>query len=561
MILYLILAALIVAVFVYIVVTKKPKTEEKWAADYILDDANFERDSIWGTVRDPRVEKWQYSDRAGWSLVAFPREMQIMLNPTMPPGGTAALEYALVFQLGKWEWKVAKADEWVQVSPAHKAYYDITLRQKEELEGKVKTGLASAAQAVADLELLKHDQRKYREFLEYFGLEYDSNKKDFVEAKDKKNEHAMRALFIDMVDVHTGEGISMRSIVSRWPTLIVDFQKLGDDDTDVDKIKEKQDVSRAEAVVLVTKNKLYTQWKRMFEPEVRTRYKRIDELVKSREKSLVEYREWLKPYIARHKMLEDALSRSDLRGFFKTFHIAPAGQAMSVARTVLWCWRDMKVVEFKKGGTERLAIQIGEKTIDPYDEWTKKNLIFHKGHGLITKYPWITDEWVKTQKKRIIDRGGWIVYPERLYYSFIIITITRMNIRLADGGEFEDAIFHVNACLMSENVMLTKLLELKAKQEELNRYVDGLIGIGPGDLSVEQIEGQKKWQKEGKLDKYLEYGADFFSYLSMPLQFMKHGPYERDMRDRITKYWLASMAKYRYGPVVNFIKTKMGVGT
>jgi len=38
------------------------------------------------------------------------------------------------------------------------------------------------------------------------------------------------------------------------------------------------------------------------------------------------------------------------------------------------------------------------------------------------------------------------------------------------------------------------------------------------------------------------------------------GPYERDFEDRVTKVYLLRGAADRYGPIVGFIKKKMGIG-
>jgi hypothetical protein len=346
----------------------------------------------------------------------------------------------------------------------------------------------------------------------------------------------------------------MRSIVSRWPTIITDFLKLSDDDVDIEKVKKKMNVSKAEAVVLVTKNKLYNQWKKLFEPQLKERYKRISELVKSREKSVKEYREWLKPFIARHKMIKEGLSEPAQRRALRTTFIQHGGHATSTSKIVIWAWRELTLGELQKGGTERLAREIGEGKVDCYDEWTKKNLIFNPKHGLIVKYPWITDNWIKEQKEWMMRPDNKWLEENKLYYSFLEIILDKYNIRSADGSELEDGIFDVQAILMSQNAMFVKLLELRALQEDLNRYVDSLIGIGPEEHPAEEV-------KKGRLEGALDPAKRFFGYFTMPLQLFKKGPYESDFFDRISLFWCRQMAGLRYSPVVGFIKQKMGMGT
>ncbi len=523
---------------------------------------NFERDDEGAPRHLLHPKKW-----IGHAVVAAPFEAHTKIDFTSPLGGSSGIYYALCFQLRKWEFEVQKADEWIEVSPVFTQYYQLTQKQKEELEGRIKAGLASASQAVADLELLQHDERKYKEFLNYMGYrtykeikkkkeEYshqhdeeeialDDNDKDVVKRKD---EHYMRSIFIDQVDKHTGEGISMLSIVQRWPTLIVDFQRLIDEDVDVGKVASKLDISRAEATVLVTKNKLYLEWKKLFLPQLKSRYSRIRQLVRSREKSVEEYREWLKPVIARHKLINEGLSESGTRKKMKSLFVTTSGHATSFAHIELWTWRDLVMPEFYKVPGELVA----KGKIEVDDKWTMKNFIFHKKYGLITEHPWITDEWVKKMKEEIYNEG--LLKKNLLYYTFFIITLTRSNIRMATGAELEDGIFDVNAVLFSQNALFAKLLQLKAKQEEFDNYVDSLLGV-----SRDMRKGIATGQKEKK--SRIEPVKKFFDYFNPGIDFRKPGgPYERDFDDRVTKYWAASMASLRYGPIVEFIKKKAGYG-
>jgi len=537
----------------------KGEKEEMGPRPYLLHDDNFKR-NLDGTLVDPRLESWSFSGGpyVGHAMFLGPREAQTRINPTGPPGSTSSLFYSLAFQLKKWEYKVEKADEWIEVSPVHAAYYQVTLKQKEELETRIKSGLASAAQSVADLELLQHDERKYREFLDYFGYDYDKDRREFKMDIKKKDDHSLRSVFVDQVDQHTGEGISMRSIVSRWPTLIIDFLKL-DDEVDPDKIKDKLDVSKAEAVVLSTKNRLFKEWKSLFEPQLKMRYQRIQGLIQSREKSVEEYRNWLAPVIARHKMLEEGLSRPEFRKIYST-HFLPAGaHAISMSNVTLWTWRDRSPIELQKGGGEHEARMLLEEKIKPKsldkDEWTMKNLIFHPQHGLAVEYPWITREWVLEKYREILREGSgptaWI-HARKYYYAFLIINIEKANIRLASGSELEDATFDVNSAVFTENVLITKLLELLAKRETMNHYIDQLLGLykpPPG-----------KRMEVGKESLVKTTFENFFNFFGMKFGLIKRGPYERDIDNRVVRFLIQPMAVTRYVPVVNFIKRKAGIG-
>ncbi|MDI6720807.1 MAG: hypothetical protein QMD85_00350 [Candidatus Aenigmarchaeota archaeon] len=537
--------------------------------------ADFSRHSLTGDTKNPflRELKNKWLDRA-WALTPF--EAHVRIDFTGPVGGASAIYFSLIFQLMKWEYFVQKADEFLEVSPIHGTYYQLSHKQKEELEGRIKSGLASSSQSVADLELLLHDMRRLKEFLHYMGYQTkkeinskytgeDVDAIDFsIDADEKKNRerekrvdsHSLKAVFIDQVDVHTGEGISMRSIVSRWPTLITDFMRMEDKDLKPEDVMKALDVSKAEAVVLVTKNKLYQEWKKLFLGQIKDRYIRIEELVRSRKASIEAYREWLKPTVARHRLLKEGLQEEGIRNVFKTSHVWATGHAISFSVITLWVWKDFLSPEIFKGGSEEYgkkpvlpaAKKKGEITID---KWTLDNLIFGEKYGLTNSYPWITKEWCQEKLNGFHQPPGWL--SRKPYYSFFEIKMEKANIRTPTGDEIEDGVFDVNMIVMSKNVMFLKLLELEAKREELNRYIDNLLGI------KREMAGEV-YKSEEKKDR-LKYARKFTDFFGFPFKFYKgRGPYERDFDDRITKYYLAPIAAGRYGPITNFIKRKAGFG-
>jgi hypothetical protein len=544
-------------------------------AEYIFDDEVFtSRDKVTGTptgkVNGESFETF-FGPRGkylGHAICSQPFEMYTSLNPTTPPGVTAGVWTGLMFQLGKWEYNgVKRISESIDVTPAYSQYYQMTIHQKEEIEGKIKAGLQSVSQTVADLELLKHDQRKYKEFLDYFGLTYNPDAEDGkewdVDEKKKKevNEHALKSIFIDQVDAHTGDSVAMRNIVSRWPTLITDFMRLGPE-TDVEKIAKELDVSKAEGVVLSSKNRLYQEWKTLFEPEMKSRFAKITELVRSRETSLHEYRDWMKPLIAKHKIMGEILEEPGGRNMAKTLHFYTQFQALSVHATKVWAWRFYTATEFfRAAGSEQLEIEQKTGSLKADDKWTRDNLIFHKDHGLIKKHSWITEEWVD---KKIPDLLNEYTTPRKPYYSFFILDFDRGNFRTASGDEFEDSTFKVYGVFMSKNVLLVKLLELAAMEEEFEAHVDKLLGLKPGfkhDISKIQAtkEAEERAKKTalgeriGKIKKKLD-------DVGLGLQFLKPMPYEKDFDERIGKIHLRGMGKERYAPIVNFLKDKFGYG-
>ena len=197
------------------------------------------------------------------------RNCTFRYNPTITRGTTfTVMTYLVNTMSNRWEFNVQKVDEWFEVSTSHPYYQSIT-KQKYDLIREIKEGLAHVDRAISDVELLAHDTRRYKEILTYFS---------------EKDEHSLKAMFIDLVDVNLPEGVSLRSIAPRWPTIIADFMELKDEDDTVEKIMEKVKVSKAEAVVLTTKVKLYKKWKQFFGEQVKERYRRILERLYGRKR-------------------------------------------------------------------------------------------------------------------------------------------------------------------------------------------------------------------------------------------------------------------------------------
>jgi len=316
----------------------------------------------------------------GEGINASPFEARVMLDFTFPLGGGSGLIYGLIFQLGKWGYNVVKFNTSMNVSPVFTEYYQKTIEEKRKLEEQMKAGFASITAAISDYELLAHDVRKYKEYLNYFkDIEIaQSMLKEAKEKKDKKaideaNEklkrakHVLKAMFVDLVDVHAGEGISMKTIAVRWPTIITDFMTLAEDYEDPKEIKEVLNVSMAEATILATKCKLFKEWLSFFYTTVKDRYQRLRSLEEARKKSIEEYRNALKPVIARYKEMVD-IKQMDVTAYSRSPYFRPDTQAISSDTTTLWAWRPFVPpdvfripresedrISFKKAGFYNLA--------------------------------------------------------------------------------------------------------------------------------------------------------------------------------------------------------------
>ncbi len=494
------------------------------------------------------------------------------LNFTGVPGTASALYYSLVFQLPKWGFNVVKSDEWIEVSPAMTKYYAETMKAREEIEAKIKTGLITAADTVSRYEMLAHDIRKYKEIMDYF---------------ERKDEHSLKAMFIDQVDIHTGEGFSLFSMPKRWPTIIADFIKLKDEDIDPDKIAKKLNISKAEAIILTTKNKLYVEWKELFGTATKERYERLKGLLESNKMTINEYKNWLKPHIARYKMMKIGTERpAVIKEAFKAYADI-TGQATFTNNIKLWVWKPLRAVEARKPAIEKVGKGF---IIEPDDPFVINFLILGKdskiSKGLVSIYPWLAKDGNLSDKaKKIIDeiKKDWLagkggLDPNELYYIFFDIDVLRIGSRLP-VGELEDITFTIRTYTMSQNILFVKLLELKCLELELDRYIDEILGIKAGEEGKEireivkgefpEVYGAKK--RLGPLGQYTTEFKKMTSNIERTFAtifpkrapsgmfvFVKPGMYESDFADRIAKIYIKPAGSI-FADITGFIKAKMGV--
>ncbi len=462
--------------------------------------------------------------------------------------------------------------------------------------------------------MAKHDLRRYRQFVDIFekiekGKKLiKEGKKEYGEKLVREGEQTLRAIFVDQVDIHTGEGISLRSIAPRWPTIISDFLKLEDKHTDPSQIAKDLNVTEAEGVVLATKNKLYLEWRdNLFKPAVLERYKNLLTLVEARRNSIREYKEMAKPIIARYKMLKDALQIPKVRGTLLRSFFRPDAQAITIDTMRLWAWKPIAPVEKYKVTREVL-----DKVSLRKAGFTSKEINFLKEHGVkkdeISALPVIpmVDNVVRVIVKNIEKRYGVVITPldvynvvEELakyytqgrigfgggeawffspYFVFLEIPMTRLVIRMPDGAQAEVLeIKWLTARAKTQNIILGHLLELKARERVLERDIHSLLG----DFVFK--EDTKKWiETESFLkEEYPElYGKasevmsleppmekenwvkkteKWFKKIGWNVSFVRgYGPYELAFKDRMTKFYFVETGK-EFGKMKKFIDGIFGV--
>lgn len=533
----------------------------------------------------------------GQGINAAPFESEKIMDLTFPMGKGSGIVYGLCFQFGKWGYDSAKIDHAIEVSPVFTEYYSKTMGEKSKLEAEIKTGFASVVQAVSDFELIDHDLRKYKEHLDRFK-ELEEAKKSKDKERIVKAQHVLKATFVDEVDAHTGEGISLRSIAPRWPTIIADFMSVLDEDDTPEKIMDRiKEITKPEAVILKTKNDLYKQWKELFFSTLTARYQRLKMLAASRKASIKEYRENLRPLISRLKAMPEMRERTTGlgRGFLgRTAWVRPDSQAVSLDTTTIWAWRpfvveevfkasreeyeeislqaagfnEKEIKELRKNGISSVRALPAKPIVDKFVRAIIKQIEQPppKGYGVeITPVDVVEEINNISSKFRHPERPSGLAMGPRWqfspYYIFIQISILRGVFKLPDGSLMEDLwIQPFKAWNVTQNIMLGRLLELRAKLKADEKEISVLVGDIDMDSfkKIDDIikeeypefyEGGEKKKRESPIKKISENIAkinqsfskiragiaSFLGNLGINLLFVYPGPYEKFMHERMTK--------------------------
>jgi hypothetical protein len=566
--------------------------------------------------------------RPGEGVNSNPNDQNETLVYSAPLGGCTKVYYSLMIWLGTWGFQTFKVEESIFVSPVNKNYYEIVLGEKERLAQQIKTGLTSIAQAYADLELILHDLRKYKEYVRLFNeieeaeniLKKEKDEKKIEEAKNKKIKalQTLRSIFIDQVDVHTdlpNVPIALRSIASRWPTIISDFMKL-DNESKPEEIK--LDVSYAEKVVLATKNKLFWSWLEMFKNTVKQRYERLKELAVARENSVREYKEMLKPIAARYKMINDMLSFPEKRGRMYVHIFRPEAQAFSIDTMTVWAWKPFAPEEKWKASRQQFdkvpAKQAGftDEEIEEIKKIQKeKGKKYVDENGMVEALPIepsidgivreivrkinedseykkfgvkITTEDLFEARKRLLERyrklpegSGGVIWPFSPYFVFVEIPMRRTCLLLPDGTQLESlAIENLRTYVKTQNIIIGHILEVMAREKILENYIGQLLGEFGIDKEgkvkkVEEMlkeefpyiygevkkttETKEKEKKAGVLD-FLKKIMDYFG---IQLTFLRsYGPYEFNVAYRLAKYYFKFSGEV-FKQIKNFLDSSFQV--
>ncbi len=491
-----------------------------------------------------------------------PLWLETKLDFFTPPGTGSGIFFGFMAQLGKWGYEAVKIDESVEVSPVFQQYYQLTIAQKQQMEGQIKQSLASIGTSIADLDLVRHDWRKYKEFMDYYSMLEEGRKlaKGGKTAEGKalilRGDQSLKAVFIDQVDVHTGETIALKLIAPRWPTIIADFMKLEDGDLEQRGIKEKYGISEAEAVVLATKNRLYVEWRDgLFRSAVNERFRSLTEMLESRKKSVMEYKNMARPLIARYKLITQALEQRGVAGVMqKVASYLPGAQATSSDNAKVWAWKPFSPSEKYRHTREVDQLIMAWRAGFRAEEVSELKRIFREDgkrrtlssdekifleQGLVKALPMepsmdnVLRKYMKAVekeygveltimdlfnvRKKLLGRfeqgmrgaGGesWVPSP---YYIMFEFPIARLMMRLPNGTEAEDfAIDSVTVSIQSQNMILLRQLELMSKEKALDNYIRQMLGeMGVSGASIDELERTELYKTAEEKEKEAEVRAE-----------------------------------------------------
>ncbi|MBI1979020.1 MAG: hypothetical protein HYS62_03105 [Candidatus Aenigmarchaeota archaeon] len=589
-----------------------------------------------------------FSSDPGMGMNANNFEGETTFDLTGPLGSLSGQYYSLMFEMGRRGFAVFKIEESIDVSPVFKQYYDLTIQQKQALEAQVKAGLGQIATAIHDYELIWHDLRKYKEYLDYFtkiekgeSMLKSKKKEEKEEGEKSKKEgtQTLRSVFIDQVDAHTGESIALRTITTRWPTIIVDFMRLDEKDLDQKKIADKYHISEAEGSILATKNKLFIEWKdNLFKPTVKERYQHVVRLVEARKTSIQRYTEMLKPVVARFKILNDALENPGGRVVPWRSFFQPASQAYSMDRTRIWGFlpfapaekykvtRDyLDEIPARKAGFSKAEIKEIQESLKKKSESAVlnnyENLFLRGEVGALPAEPSIdeivrkyvpqveksygvkiniTDVFEARQRlsnlflrkametiggrayRRIGDHvSPGVTWQFSPYFVFLDIPFPRTVIRLPNGSELEDVMIeNMTVQGRTQNVIIVCLLEVIAREKQLENYIQQLVGeVGGSDLvPIEELVKQQYPEifgnPAGKLmtgtdiakgvKKFKWFLGDFMEMIGrrwgVHFDWLRaRGPYEFAMDDRIAEVMQLESMVQGYWFIVRYLQKGAGV--
>ncbi|MEM5821326.1 MAG: hypothetical protein QXP34_03330 [Candidatus Aenigmatarchaeota archaeon] len=446
-------------------------------------------------------------------------------------GKNTEIIYSIVFGYSKKSFDVFKVGESLYVSTNYQPHYSNIRRQKEEIENNIKAQLAQIATAITDTQLISHDYRKYKHFVDIFreldeinkklSEEKDENKKKELQKRKRELEITLRNIYIDQVDVYTGDFSIANMARTRWTTFIADFLSLEDEKTPEDVLKKLPNITMAEAIQLAKKNSLFLYWLDEFRKVVFEREAELRKLLIMRKNSIENYKNMLRPLIARYLAIkeEPVFFTSSSLAFVKS-----ATYPLLVDSTKFWMIK--AIPPFMKEEERVIPQKINpEKAgiiIDELKNLVKNNLssietnvmpqepsidrvvvagieVINENFGTnfdLNDILEIRESLVKKATSPSLTKERWKLSP---YYVFVEISLDRALLRTYTGIEIEDFYFEIRPYLISQNIAMLMYLQTKALDKYLESQINSFFGESL-EKTVEVSVGNQKKEVKVLLD-------------------------------------------------------------
>jgi len=238
------------------------------------------------------------------------------------PGFPTGIYFKTIGILKAFGYKVKKYNDWIEVNPRSDLYQEI-IRKKQVIEQSVGRILSNISDMRRDIELIKHDLRKFQQVLDHFNQNnFDSLKSDYV----------------DLVDSQTPSGMHKLVASGKFPTLVIDFFKIKSE-KDIDKLK----ISESEKGLLKTKWMLFQEWMDKYSKAVKERVEMLKAELNNRQASLENQKKQVEPYIkAIYKLRITDGNYTD----FENPEIIE-GYNTILSGVELYCWKPVKTRESK----------------------------------------------------------------------------------------------------------------------------------------------------------------------------------------------------------------------
>lgn len=463
-----------------------------------------------------------------------------ILNFTHYFGKVSEIIYYITSNYSKKSFDIFKVGESLYVSTAYQPYYTTIRKQKEEIENNIKSQLIHIAAAITDTQLIAHDYRKYLGFLKKFkeleklkqqiNEEKNEIRKNELLKKKKELEISLRSIFIDQVDVHTGDFSIVNLARTRWTTFISDFLSLDDEKHPEEILNKLKNITKAEAIQLAKKNQLYLEWKREFEKIVSEREAELRKLLIMRKNSIERYKEMLRPLIARYLTIKEEPS------FFISSSlpfIKAATYPLLVESTKLWIIKSIPPYMFEYEKTkpskislesigilsneinEMIDVSLKEKSIEitmplepSIDRIVLAGLeVINDEFGTqlnINDVLLIREELYKKEYSPSPSKERWKLSP---YYVFVEVALDRTLLKTQSGIEIEDFWFEIKPFIISQNIALLMYLQTKA----LDNYYENQINSFFGESLMKEVEVEVEIDQKNKVKQKLNVWLDIRS--------------------------------------------------